>query len=336
MTGLEMLPIAEGAIKGLATIVGSTAGKAGIQALGKTGNKLSLEVQKLLFQISKDDIQNYMERHGILKVLGMREPVSLESVYTTVRVLDNDTIRGFLSVEALEKKFRQTDKRGFASKEPSKSSGLTVANETQYLMVLGGPGMGKGILRQADDVLIQMEQEAQTCVAASKLQRLLEWADRITEGSAGEIEPVGKRALALALANANANGNANVYANAYANANVYANAYANANADANTLANANANADALDRFITYARKLSDLQVFNTNFTVLLARLKVLKARIPDDNKQRREHQAFAQRIVQTWREAFDLSSELIDLSQEEIKAIENYLKEYGRLKAPVF
>lgn len=326
MTGLEMLPIAEGAIKGLATIVGSTAGKAGIQALGKTGNKLSLEVQKLLFQISKDDIQNYMERHGILKVLGMREPVSLESVYTTVRVLDNDTIRGFLSVEALEKKFRQTDKRGFASKEPSKSSGLTVANETQYLMVLGGPGMGKGILRQADDVLIQMEQEAQTCVAASKLQRLLEWADRITEGSAGEIEPVGKRALALALANANANGNANVYANANANA----------NADANTLANANANADALDRFITYARKLSDLQVFNTNFTVLLARLKVLKARIPDDNKQRREHQAFAQRIVQTWREAFDLSSELIDLSQEEIKAIENYLKEYGRLKAPVF
>ena len=326
MTGLEMLPIAEGAIKGLATIVGSTAGKAGIQALGKTGNKLSLEVQKLLFQISKDDIQNYMERHGILKVLGMREPVSLESVYTTVRVLDNDTIRGFLSVEALEKKFRQTDKRGFASKEPSKSSGLTVANETQYLMVLGGPGMGKGILRQADDVLIQMEQEAQTCVAASKLQRLLEWADRITEGSAGEIEPVGKRALALALANANADGNANVYANANANA----------NADANTLANANANADALDRFITYARKLSDLQVFNTNFTVLLARLKVLKARIPDDNKQRREHQAFAQRIVQTWREAFDLSSELIDLSQEEIKAIENYLKEYGRLKAPVF
>ncbi len=685
MTGIEILPIAEGAIKGLATIVVSTAGKAGIQVLGKTGTKLSREVQNLLFRISQEYIQNYMERHGILKVLGMREPVSLESVYTTVRVLNNDTIRGFLSVEALEKKFRQTDKRGFASKERSKRSGLKVANQTQYLMVLGGPGMGKstflrkvglealkgkpgsyqhrcipvfvelksfrykdidlesaiaqefkncgipeaekftskileqgrllllldgldevptertsemithiqdfadrhksnrficscrvaayrhnfrrftdvaiadfddeqienfitnwfvsqpewgwecwqklkskdyaaakelthtpllltlicllyqrsgqfptnratlyeralrvlleewdaqkevsrepvykgldtkrkeillseiayeafledrlflprrdiarkieelledllpdeksidgaavlksievqhgvlveraddiysfshltlqelltaqhlfddrrqlrktiaahlcdrrwrevflllvGILRQADDVLIQMEQEAQTCVAASKLQRLLEWADRITEGSAVEIEPIGKRALALTLALANAlaytyayaNANALAYANAYANANaytyalVYANAYvltlalANANALTLTLANANANAlantnaNAIKNFMTYALELSDLQLFNINFTGLLARLEALKAKIPYDEKPREVRRAFAKGIIQTWLKAFDLTPELIDLSKEETKAIENYL-----------
>ena len=661
MTGIEMLPIAEGAIKGLATIVGSTAGKAGIQALGKTGTKLSREVQNLLFRISRQYIQNYMERHGILKVLGMREPVSLESVYTTVRVLNNDTIRGFLSVEALEKKFRQTDKRGFASKERSKRSGLKVANQTQYLMVLGGPGMGKstflrkvglealkgkpgsyqhrcipvfvelksfrykdidlesaiaqefkncgipeaekftskileqgrllllldgldevptertsemithiqdfadrhksnrficscrvaayrhnfrrftdvaiadfddeqienfitnwfasqpewgrecwqklkskdyaaakelthtpllltlvcllyqrsgqfptnratlyeralrvlleewdaqkqvprdpaykgldtkrkeillseiaydaflkdrlfllrrdiaetieellvdllpdekcidgaavlksievqhgvlvelaediysfshltlqefltaqhlfddrrqvrktisahlcdrrwrevflllvGIVRQADDVLIEMEREAQNFVAASKLQRLLEWAARITEGSADQIKLVEKRAKALtkAIANVNANAYANVYAHANTNVYAHANAYANALANAYVNTNIYANAHAINKFITYACELAKLQVFNINFTVLLAQLAALKATIPDDKKPRKVRRAFAQRIVQTWLEAFELTPELINLSKQETLAIENYL-----------
>jgi len=86
---------------------------------------------------------NYAKRHGMLKVLGMREPVPLESVYTAVQFLDRDSISRFQSIEDLEKAFREQPGRSFQRKNSKKIDGLKVANEKQYLMVLGGPGAGK-------------------------------------------------------------------------------------------------------------------------------------------------------------------------------------------------
>ncbi|MBD1870054.1 NACHT domain-containing protein [Cyanobacteria bacterium FACHB-471] len=41
------------------------------------------------------------------------------------------------------KAYRESKRRQFGFREPSKQPGLTIANQKQYLMVLGGPGMGK-------------------------------------------------------------------------------------------------------------------------------------------------------------------------------------------------
>ena len=159
MTGMEFIPeligkidpaILEAATKGLATAIGKVAGESGIKLLGGTGEqildgagKLTKTAQDLLFRISRKYIENYTERHGILKVLGMPKPVSLDSVYTAVKLLNPEELKTFESVEALESEFRQSRERGFQSRECSKQSGISVANQEQYLMVLGSPGMGK-------------------------------------------------------------------------------------------------------------------------------------------------------------------------------------------------
>ncbi len=99
--------------------------------------------QQLIERASEQYVQNYAVRHGILKVLGMREPVPLEAVYTAVQFLDRNGISRFESIEELEKAFRQQPDRSFQPKNAKKLDGLKVANEKQYLMVLGGPGAGK-------------------------------------------------------------------------------------------------------------------------------------------------------------------------------------------------
>jgi hypothetical protein len=156
MTGSEIIPIAqeligkidpsilEAATKGLATAIGKVVGEAGIKLLGGTGDQLldragnlTKAAQDLLFSISQKYIANYTERHGTLKVLGMGKPVSLDSVYTKVN-FQADLISGYQSLDAQEQVFRQREKQ-----DREKRPGLEVANQEQYLMVLGNPGTGK-------------------------------------------------------------------------------------------------------------------------------------------------------------------------------------------------
>ncbi len=142
--------ILEAATKGLATAIGKVAGEAGIKLLGGTGGqlldstgKLTKAAQDLLFRISCKYVENYTNRHGILKVLGMQKPISLDSVYTAVKLLNPEDLRTFESVEALESAFRNSKERGFQPKKCPKQAGINVADKEPYLMVLGGPGMGK-------------------------------------------------------------------------------------------------------------------------------------------------------------------------------------------------
>jgi hypothetical protein len=100
-------------------------------------------IDALMPEVREKVKPNYENRNGTLKVLGMREPVKLESVYTSVQFLDNDDIHRFESLEKLEQFYRQVSSRGFQSQDEGKQEGIKVANEKQYLMVLGGPGIGK-------------------------------------------------------------------------------------------------------------------------------------------------------------------------------------------------
>jgi predicted NACHT family NTPase len=109
--------------------------------VSKLGYILDRKTQQILFNASQKYIQNYTERHGCLKVLGMPEPVELEKVYTNVRFLERLNIRQFESIENLEKIYRQN--RSFQPQNTLDLNGIQVANEKQYLMVLGGPGVGK-------------------------------------------------------------------------------------------------------------------------------------------------------------------------------------------------
>ncbi|MCE2699690.1 MAG: histidine kinase, partial [Anabaena sp. 49633_E8] len=88
-----------------------------------------------------------------------------------------------------------------------------------------------------------------------------------------------------------------------------------------SLANANA------KIIDYISSIEKLQIFNQklNFTVLLTQLEALKAKIPDDKQPKEIHQAFAKTLRETLLNGLNLTPEMINLSKEEIKALDNYL-----------
>lgn len=142
MIGLERIAF-QAASLSLATIFSKVVVEGGGKLLTWMGKNLDEKTRLSISKASEQYIKNYAERHGILKVLGMREPVQLESVYTTVQFLDKWDIRRFASIETLEKDYRRTRSRSFQPKDCGRRDGLKVANEKQYLMVLGGPGAGK-------------------------------------------------------------------------------------------------------------------------------------------------------------------------------------------------
>jgi len=147
MTGFE--PLIAQAVSGVAVPVFQSIWAGGGKILDRFGKALDgKKVKQAIDAASRQYAQNYTERHAILKVLGMREPVSLESVYTAVQFLDDSAIRSFESVEGLERVYRQGKQRSFQPEDCQKQEGLKVANDKQYLMVLGGPGAGKSTFLQ--------------------------------------------------------------------------------------------------------------------------------------------------------------------------------------------
>jgi hypothetical protein len=176
-----------------------------------------------------------------------------------------------------------------------------------------------------------MEKEAQKYINTPKLQALLRWAEQVTAGSESNLKPVAKRAIAnanaIAIAKTNAITDANATLIADANATLIAIAIAKANAIANAITNANAiaNAETIADAISHTRELEELKVFkDINFTVLIARLEALKAKIPDYNQPNEVRRAFAKQFLQTLLKGFRLSPELVNLSVEEAEAWKNY------------
>lgn len=88
-------------------------------------------------------LKRYSERHGILKVLGMREPAQLDSLYTKMHLLNEDSVLSADSMDWLEENYRQRKVFLLEEKHAKRQSGIEIANSYQYLMVLGGPGTGK-------------------------------------------------------------------------------------------------------------------------------------------------------------------------------------------------
>lgn len=130
--------ISDSIIKHLADLIS----QAFLEGSGKAFKQISEALRQKIYLASKQYSQNYIERHGILKVLGMREPIPLESVYVAVQCLDTRTNLNYDTIETLEEAHRHAQQRGFHGRE-RRHSGIEAANQNQFLMVLGGPGAGK-------------------------------------------------------------------------------------------------------------------------------------------------------------------------------------------------
>jgi len=89
----------------------------------------------------KEYAQRYWNRHGMIKVLKMSKPMNLESIYINVKCLGH-LVRDYYD-ENLENKYRESKQRRFSFRDDNKQDGLLFANQEQYLMVFGGPGIGK-------------------------------------------------------------------------------------------------------------------------------------------------------------------------------------------------
>jgi hypothetical protein len=141
MTGFE--PLIGAAAAGLGGLITSLVKDKGTETL----KKLDWDIGKnlALRKAMVDYVRRYIDRHGTLKVACVRMdyPVRLDEIYTAVQLLDRSALRYFESEDALQTQYRKSGKRGFNVTQAAKKPGLQVANEQQYLMVLGGPGVGK-------------------------------------------------------------------------------------------------------------------------------------------------------------------------------------------------
>lgn len=144
MTGFE--PFAPAAVSDVVLPIYQALWGGGGKVLGLFGSALDEETQEAICVACKQYEQNYVERHGILKVLGMQEPLPLDSLYSAVQFFDIKAIPCFESVETREAAYCQMQQR--SDKDYPKQDGLKVVNDKQYLMVLGSPGAGKSTFLQ--------------------------------------------------------------------------------------------------------------------------------------------------------------------------------------------
>ncbi len=108
---------------------------------GQAIANLNPKTEQVILNAAAQYFQTYYKRYGKLRVLGMKQLLPLDFIYTAVQFLDKEEIYNFISSQDLEKVYRKN--RGFQSSKSEKQEGIQVAKQTQYLMVLGAPGSGK-------------------------------------------------------------------------------------------------------------------------------------------------------------------------------------------------
>lgn len=120
----------------------------------KIGQK-TIDAVKIQNAINKY-AENYVSRHGKIKVLGMPESVFLEDIYTKVNLIKADYLYKEKEINYLERTFREN--RGDYGITDRKE-GIDIANEKKRLNVLGAPGSGKStFLKRIGMQALKLEQ----------------------------------------------------------------------------------------------------------------------------------------------------------------------------------
>ncbi len=141
MTGIETLFGA--AIAGISKIITDTVVEYGKGFLKE--HDIDLFQKKVIEKATAKYIERYISENGKLKVTcaQMDEPVDLENIYTSVRFLDRTDLNYIESIDTFEELTKRSLNKGFEGPDHKKRKGIDIANEYPYLMVLGGPGVGK-------------------------------------------------------------------------------------------------------------------------------------------------------------------------------------------------
>ncbi|MEO1147545.1 MAG: NACHT domain-containing protein [Cyanobacteria bacterium J06638_22] len=125
----------------------------------------------------------------------MDAPIELDKLYTTVQLLERSELRYFESMAGLEEQFRDGGRRSFRYREAEKESGISVANQQQFLMVLGGPGIGKStLLRKVGLEALKRKQgcyEHECLPVFLPLQRFKDMETTIEQRIANELKICG-------------------------------------------------------------------------------------------------------------------------------------------------
>ncbi|MEM8501901.1 MAG: NACHT domain-containing protein [Cyanobacteria bacterium P01_D01_bin.1] len=139
------MALLESAISGIAISVFDQAIKVGKYAAKEIRAAYSkVEHDQRVIAASNAYIDNYISRQCKIKIMPglMKEPLDLEKIYTAVQLL-NDKSRRLFTDSELEKSYRTRGEQGCRLNNMERLKGMDVANSKQFLMVLGGPGIGK-------------------------------------------------------------------------------------------------------------------------------------------------------------------------------------------------
>jgi len=109
--------------------------------LEQAGIKLKAELEEKA--AARAYMQNYAERHGKIKVLGMSEPLNLTDIYTTVRAVSPRRLKAFISPKEMEEQFKRRNQRGSFNERGKAEDAIEAANRIPCLTILGQPGGGK-------------------------------------------------------------------------------------------------------------------------------------------------------------------------------------------------
>ena len=179
-----------------------------------------------------------------------------------------------------------------------------------------------GLMRGGvDELLLRLYSEAEKQLNTLKLQELICWANQVTNSSEGVHKPAAKRATAIfhALTRARVTDDSNRTYVFTRNRVVHL-------------------AGAIDLELSAALPLGNIfnsalaseyekmKVFSSvNFTALIAQLKGLEARVPNESSPLDVQRTFVNSVLQTWYEAFKLNQELVNFSETEAMALNKYL-----------
>jgi hypothetical protein len=191
-----------------------------------------------------------------------------------------------------------------------------------------------GLMRgKADKLLLAMEKEAHNYLKTplgQKLVPILQWADEMTKDSVDSpIKPVGRRALAYWFVIANVKVIANVIANGIAIGIPITHsitiAYAYAPEIAYNISRSLFTFNLIHEFVRLVKLFAQYRIVSrVNFFQLIADLEALKPIIPDDKATRKEHQEFFYQLFKISNTAFNLTPELLNLSTDEIREIDEH------------
>ncbi len=84
----------------------------------------------------------YNERHGQVKLFGAPVPIPLHQIYTEAQIVKPNFLSAFSNPEEMEKDFREGSRQHRAFRT-GRTDAVEVANENQFLNLLGAPGAGK-------------------------------------------------------------------------------------------------------------------------------------------------------------------------------------------------